>query len=183
MVSVVGTDVFRFAPCPGPCCEEIELGCPGGGVIWRACVESMPNIITMDLGVGGWTDQACNRCDEVAGEYDMIFQGIFGVNNTGVWEYLDENYCGNMQLALTLNVRCKPGFPGPTIDGSVVVCTKESPPSGFCAFVGARSDAFYDGTLPSGSCPNSGTHNLGNKIESHAGACGATLPNLISITM
>lgn len=41
----------------------------------------------VDLGAGGWTNAACDACDQVAGEFFLQHAGGC------TWEYEDENFC------------------------------------------------------------------------------------------
>lgn len=48
-------------PC---CCRRFNCG---------PCCPSLPAALVADLGVGGWVNDACNDCDEVAGEWTLPF--------------------------------------------------------------------------------------------------------------
>lgn len=67
----------------GRCCCDDPVSCV-------CCDEPGPYAeMVLDLGAGGWTDDECDYCDQVAGEFTVtIFQQLF-CN----WLYIEEDVC------------------------------------------------------------------------------------------
>ncbi len=65
-----------------PCCKEI-LNCP------ECDFDTYPNTWKVDLGVGGWTDDLCDGCNTISGEYEPE---LFTVA-TCLWRYVQDVIC------------------------------------------------------------------------------------------
>ncbi len=71
---VAGANVFRFAPCPGPCCEEDD--CLEGGCFDKFfyCTDGKISIRYM-VTVNGVADVGCGNCS--------VFNGTFVTGDSG----------------------------------------------------------------------------------------------------
>ena len=116
MGSVVGTDVFRFAPCAGPCCEKCVtlMECMPG-------LETPPASVDVTLptdfsNLGGPND--CTACNELSGGiFTCAFTGV--VSSTAFYLYRNYSFCTHRFLGVDLNV----GF-----NLSVIIKCATSPP-------------------------------------------------------
>ncbi len=97
-------------PCPTCTCSgEVIEGCV-------CCDAANPASVSyvVDLGAGGWADDECNICDEVAGEYVLEFLGNFGYDSATlgqasvcVWKYEEAIDCGGDATFLTVQLELR----------------------------------------------------------------------------
>jgi hypothetical protein len=89
--SVVGTDVFRFAPCEGPCCE-LECGCESGlPKSFSVVFEHVEN-------------RDCNNCEDINNNTYIVTNPVFQPDLPGgscrwKWTYvLPSTICGAQEI-------------------------------------------------------------------------------------
>jgi len=76
--------VGKMQPCPaGVCCQD--LGCPGNDCEFASPPSSFD--WRVDFGAGGWTDDNCADCPNVAGTF--VLTHISGCT----WNYQDNTWC------------------------------------------------------------------------------------------
>ena len=67
-------------PCQ-PCCGQSEV-CP------NCTFASRPTEFVLDFGAGGWTEENCTYCDQVAGEFTLARSSVC------IWVYYLAEPCG-----------------------------------------------------------------------------------------
>ncbi len=91
-------------PCP-PCCGRAFLDC--GLCNFGRDIPTLE----VDVGVGGWVDDACDFCDEVAGQYTLPVDEL----GRCLWEYHNptEGLCGGGNGTLRINAQMVPNLVPP----------------------------------------------------------------------
>ncbi|GAF88544.1 unnamed protein product, partial [marine sediment metagenome] len=85
MAVVAGTDVFRFAPCDGPCCGD---PCPGAS---NLCNDTFSK--EMSVAITGIADDVCAECNETFNNTFILTNDCLSPGNTWYYE-LPSTVCG-----------------------------------------------------------------------------------------
>lgn len=70
--------LWKFNPCEG-CCGGFNCG--------RCNFDDKPESWVVDLGAGGWIDDSCDYCDQIAGQFTL--DHLYDCR----WQYLDADVC------------------------------------------------------------------------------------------
>lgn len=171
---------------PGyPCCCQKKVNCTNNA----NCSFTGHNELLVDLGVGGWANNLCDRCDEVAGEFIVQLGVLSGCN----WIYgLGDTWCTESGCSVELRIVVGVGFAGSHCNavssnqwGMWVYLTLD------CAGSFPITSACYTGSTVSAgndcfSVFTSGTMNMTKQLEYSGGSTGhcngGTLPNTVTIS-
>ena len=90
------------------CCCNPALPC---------CCGNSPREWIADFGAGGWTDNRCDGCDEIQGEFTLEHNTtVSGSHLTCLFAYLVDDYCLD-----TLAEDCDDGFDNPLFDLAIIL--------------------------------------------------------------
>jgi hypothetical protein len=148
---------------------------------------SIPTPWTADLGAGGWTNDNCNQCVNVGGQYTLDVNEAHDPLDNCTWEYVAEDYCtvapyDNARLLVHLDHRIAGDLTNwfwwllvSLSSGGVIVssATYESATT-------AEEEGFDD-------CWFLGGNGVGDKItmnktsESHFYVCAGALPDPVQV--
>jgi len=56
------------------------------------CTNS-PSQMTVDLGTGNWSNNDCNNCTALAGDYTLDYNEALSTSGDCVWTYYDDAFC------------------------------------------------------------------------------------------